>query len=193
LPNLTANCKYCKAKIVKAEALRVPLGYFCDTKCAYEYQLDKRQASAKKAVKKDIAIRKEKLKTVSDYAAEAQTSVNAYIRLRDKGKPCISCDRPDTGDHQRHASHYRSRGACSQLRFNLDNIHASCATCNNHQSGNLIEYRIRLIKKLGSEKVQWLESQNEITRYSKSYLIRLNKVFKKRVKQLKKRRQHEFI
>jgi len=125
---------------------------------------------------------KEKHKTRSEWAKEAQAAVNSYIRARDAGKPCISCDKPDNGQHQRHASHYRSVGACSSLRFNTFNIHASCATCNSVLSGNLLEYRIRLIKKLGVDRVEWLESQNGIVRYEIEYLARLKKVFNKRTR-----------
>jgi hypothetical protein len=127
---------------------------------------------------------KEKIKTRADYLRETQTVINKYVRLRDQGQPCISCDKPDNGQHQRHASHYRSVGACSALRFDLTNVHASCQQCNSHKAGNVIEYRIRLVKKLGIEKVEWLEAQNQITTYDIDYLKRLKKIFAKRCRKL---------
>lgn len=130
---------------------------------------------------------KERLKSKSDWMREAQSAVNAYIRARDKGKPCISCDKPDDGSHQRHASHYRSVGACSSLRFNTWNIWASCAQCNSIKSGNLIEYRIRLVPKLGAERVEWLESHNETARYSIEYLQRVKKIFSRRARMVERR------
>ena len=157
----------------------------CSVKCAIEDGGEaKKQAvkTEKKANRKELKKYKEKNKTRSQWANEAQISVNSYIRARDRGKPCISCDKPDNGQHQRHASHYRSVGACSQLRFNTFNIHASCATCNSILSGNLLEYRIRLIKKIGAARVDWLECQNELVRYDIEYLARMKKVFNKRTR-----------
>lgn len=188
--NSKGQCKHCKEFIYKRDGFATPRGFFCDFEHASKFGIDQRDKKAKRERRKDITKRRENLKTVTDHANEAQAAINAYVRLRDSGKPCISCDRPDRGDHQRHASHYRSRGACSQLRFHLMNIHASCATCNNHHSGNLIEYRIRLVDKFGPELVVWLESQNEITRYSKEYLIRLKKLFNKKTRLLKKRQDN---
>lgn len=109
---------------------------------------------------------RERIKPMSKWRAEAQAAVNRYVRLRDKGLPCVSCDRPDDGKHQRHASHYRSVKACSALRYNPDNIYASCAQCNASLSGNLIEYRIRLVRRFGLGLVDWLEAQNGVTRYT---------------------------
>ena len=122
---------------------------------------------------------KERIKTKAQWTREAQASVNKYIRARDKGRPCVSCGKPDNGQHQRHASHFRSVGACSSLRFNTWNIHASCMQCNSILSGNLIEYRIRLKDKVGAGRVDWLESRNEVTRYDIDYLRRIKKIFNK--------------
>ena len=82
--------------------------------------------------------KKEKLKAAREWAKEAQEGVNLYNRARDKGRPCISCDKPDVG--VRNASHYRSAGACSSLRFNTFNNHASCYSCNCSLSGNLLAW-----------------------------------------------------
>jgi len=154
----------------------------CSIDCAATWGqkavLKNREIAHKKAHKAD----KEKIKPRTKWVKEAQAEVNAYVRIRDKGRPCISCDRPDDGTHQRHASHYRSTKACSILRFNLKNIHTSCAQCNSNLSGNLLEYRIRLIALKGSDFVDWLECQNDTISYEISYLKRLKALFKKKAK-----------
>jgi len=147
----------------------------------------KATAEKEKQKRKENKEAKEKLKNRSDYIKEAQAAVNEYVRLRDHGKPCISCGRPFGGKHQRHAGHYRSVGACPQLRFYTLNIHSQCAQCNSSKSGNILEYRINLVKKLGHGKVEWIESQNYIRKYEIDYLKRLKTVFKKKTKLLKKR------
>ena len=138
-----------------------------------------KEAKQARAEHREAKIR---IKTRTELAKEAQAEVNAYVRIRDKGRPCISCDRPDDGSHQRHASHYRSTKACSVLRFNLKNIHASCAQCNSNLSGNLLEYRIRLVALKGADFVGWLECQNETRKYDIDYLKRLKTLFKKKAK-----------
>lgn len=147
---------------------------------------DRRRKKAVKEEKAEHRKRKQAIKTRAEWAREAQSAVNAYIRARDKGKPCISCDKPDNGQHQRHASHYRSVGACSSLRFNTFNIHASCQQCNTTKSGNIGMYRPRLIAKVGLDRVEWIESQNELVRYDIEYLKRLKKIFLKRARHIAK-------
>jgi hypothetical protein len=75
---------------------------------------------------------------------KTQTIVNAYVRKRDEGKPCISCGQPGN-----QAGHYFSAGQYSALRFDPDNIHLQCTRCNLFLSGNLIEYGMGLIKRYG--------------------------------------------
>lgn len=172
------KCRICRELFSPWNSTQVA----CSPKCAIQIVSDKKE----KLARKENAIQKLKLKTKAQWAAEAQAAFNSFIRERDKGKPCISCDKPDNGNHQRHASHYRSVGACSSLRFNTGNVHASCSTCNGILSGNLIEYRIRLVKKLSVEHVEWLESQNGIVRYDIDYLKRVKQIFKKRTAIYKK-------
>ena len=127
--------------------------------------------------------RRDKLKTVSDWAAEAQIAMNKYIRARDVDKPCISCSQsPYKG--QRHASHYRPRSVASQLSFNTWNIHASCSQCNNMKSGNLVPYRLELVERIGLERVEWLECNNELATYDIDYLKRVKRIFNKRARRL---------
>ena len=79
--------------------------------------------------------------------------------MRDKDEPCISCGRYHVGKYD--AGHYRSVGACPELRFCELNVHKQCVPCNQHKSGNVIEYRINLVNKIGADKVTWLERQDQ--------------------------------
>ena len=93
-----------------------------------------------------------------------QTEFNRFIRNRDERDPCISCQKPVTG--QAHAGHYRSVGAHPELRFDEKNCHRQCAQCNNWKSGNLTEYRSNLIKKIGLEEVERLEGSQKPRNYT---------------------------
>jgi 5-methylcytosine-specific restriction endonuclease McrA len=100
---------------------------------------------------KQWAKRKQKLKqdamTLSDYLKLAQTVFNRYIRKRDEGQSCISCGKKING--VTHASHYKSQGGHSNVRFHELNVWSSCYKCNVELSGNLLCYRERLIEKIG--------------------------------------------
>lgn len=100
----------------------------------------------------------------SYWLKRAQVEFNKYIRARDQGNPCISCQRSMTG--QVHAGHYRSVGAHPELRFDPANCHAQCAQCNNWKSGNLTEYRANLLIKIGQDEVERLEGPQEKGRIS---------------------------
>ncbi len=89
------------------------------------------------------------------------TVFNQYIRLRDVDDSgygfCISCGsliQYGTANYQ--AGHYYP-APVESLRFNEFNVNGQCKSCNYFKSGNLIEYRKGLIKKIGEEKVIGLE------------------------------------
>jgi hypothetical protein len=91
---------------------------------------------------------KAELMTVQDYLKIAQQVFNKYIRLRDKGKPCISCQ---TTPKKENAGHFFSSGGHSNVRFDEDNVHLQCEHCNSFLSGNLIEYKRHLKTRIRHE------------------------------------------
>jgi hypothetical protein len=123
------------------------------------------------------------IKPKSEYVKEAQTAFNSYIRERDKDLPCISCQRNHSGQY--HAGHYRTTKAAPELRFNESNVHKQCSVCNNHLSGNILEYRINLINHLGIEVVEWIEGKHEPKKYSIDDLKSIKEEYKLKLKELK--------
>ena len=151
----------------------------CSTPCAIDF-------AATERVRKERSERQEglrKLKTRRDHLKEAQAAFNAFIRARDAALPCISCGRHHTGSYD--AGHYRSVGAQPALRFNETNCHKQCVPCNNHKSGNIVEYRIRLVQKIGREPVELLEIEHEPARWTVEQLIEIKNHYRARLKQLK--------
>lgn len=180
------RCKQCK-KEIKPAAKCVDIvekkGY-CSVECLAEHARSARKAATTRKERKAMREARERVKTRQEWLKEAQAVFNKYIRLRDAGRPCISCDRPDDGMHQRHASHYRSRGACSSLRFNEDNVHASCAQCNGVMSGNIMEYRIRLIDRIGVCQVEWIERQPKSRKWTIEDAKQIKAKYKAKIKAL---------
>jgi len=158
---------------------------YCSIACLADHTKAKRITAQEKKERKAMREAKEKLKNRGEYAKEAQTAFNAWIRERDSGIPCISCDKPDNGTHQVHASHYRSRGACPELAYEPLNVHASCAQCNTMKSGNILDYRINLIKKIGADKLEWLEGPHEPKKYTIDDLKQIKADYKAKLKELK--------
>ncbi|EPK1263191.1 recombination protein NinG [Enterobacter kobei] len=154
----------------------------------------KEQKEAEKAGRKRRKAKRESLKSKSQWDKEAQSAFNRYIRIRDEGKPCVSCGNPLIGKSNYltgsaiDASHYRSRGAASHLKFNVFNVHSACTRCNRQLSGNAVEYRIRLIERIGQERVERLESDNEPRRFDIPYLQRIKSIFTCKARALEKRR-----
>ena len=164
----------------------------CSPKCGLAIK-DVNQEKARKSLaqieRREIKVRKEKLKSRADYAKEAQAVINRYVRLRDAHLGCISCDKPANWGGQWHCSHFRSVGAAAHLRFNLWNMNKSCSACNNFLSGNIAGYRPKLIEKIGQAKVDWLECNQGLVRHDIPYLKRLKAVFAKKVRRIEQRQE----
>ena len=183
---MTKLCKVCKEPFTPHK----PMAKVCSLECAKSLAISdrlKREKVESLKERKADRVKKESLKSRAQWAKEAQTAVNRYVRLRDAHLGCVSCDKPATWQGQWHASHFRSTGAASAVRFNLWNISKSCSICNNWKSGNLSEYEPRLRAKIGDEKVDWLRAQNQLVTYSIEYLERLKGIFAKRARRLEAR------
>lgn len=154
----------------------------CSPACALTHAAEIRE----KAERKKLKIQKEAIKPLQQRLKDAEKAVNEYVRVRDRNHGCISCDKPAHWDGQWHASHFKSVGSNSALRFNLWNIHKACSQCNLFLSGNIAEYERRLALKIGADKVEWLKTQNGVKRYTPEYLERLKKIFKKKARRTTK-------
>lgn len=159
----TCKNKQCKKKFVPVKPMQSVCGWECAAAHAETLRI-KREASEARRVRKETKEKLVKLKSLSEWLREVQRHCNLYVRLRDANEPCISCGRYHQGQY--HAGHYRTTKAAPHLRFNLDNIHKQCQPCNAHLSGNITEYRPRLMAKIGAERLYALENNNEVHRYT---------------------------
>jgi len=150
------KCKSCGAEFQPFRSLQ----RVCSPICAVNLARDDK----KKAFKRETRKMRAKIKTRGQWMKEAQAAFNKYIRLRDKAEPCISCGRHHTGQY--HAGHYRSVGSAPELRFEPLNNNKQCSACNTHLSGNLINYRVALVKKIGIDSVEWIEGPHDAKKYT---------------------------
>lgn len=160
----------------------------CSPRCAAKKV--KADKAAEKAKDKE---RREKLERISDLIKKADKAFQDYIRLRDRlaGHTCISSGRPlDWSGNQTDAGHYRSKGAASHLRYNEDNCHAQSKHDNRQKSGNIVEYRIRLIERIGLERVEALEHDNKVHKWTREELKQIKATYTLKLKQLQHEKTH---
>lgn len=110
-----------------------------------------------KVNKKPKRTPKPKKVNLTKLKAKAQNFFNIYIRTRDQLQDgtwkCISCGKII---NHCNASHYAPVSLVQSLRFNENNVNASCIRCNMLE-GNSIGYRKGLIEKIGIEEVEKIE------------------------------------
>lgn len=186
MANSQRKCKQCGEYKPASDGVKTPAGFFCCHAHAVEFALAKCAAKREKDYaarkRKAHAARKMEVKPLSYWMKRAQAAFNAWIRARDAGKPCISCGHPDDGSRQRHASHFRSVGACSSLRFDERNVNASCSICNNWLSGNIGRYKVELIRRIGVEHVESIESAPKLRKWTKEELLGIESEYKARLR-----------
>lgn len=171
------KCLVCKDKFTPKNNTQI----CCSGSCALEY-IKKQRSKEWREQKKVI---KQSLETKSEVLKAAQIVFNTYIRLRDKNKNCISCDKKLVGNDV-NASHFFSVGAYPNLRFNEDNVHNSCISCNQHKHGNQKEYDLRLPNRIGVERYnKLLEDRNKPLKMSLDEVKELIYIYKQKIKELK--------
>ena len=174
------KCKHCAELFVPQRSLQKACGY----ECALAVSRAEQTEALKRKNAEDLKARKEAIKPRSKWVQEVQVEFNKFIRTRDTGKGCISCGR-STGAKM-NAGHYRPVGGFPELRFNELNCHIQCESCNNYKSGNLSDYRVMLVGKIGLSLVEWLEGPHKPLKLTTEELKVLKAHYKQQTKLLLK-------
>jgi hypothetical protein len=168
------KCKYCKSVFSPITTLQKNC---FDPNCVTEWINDVKQ----KNWQKKKAKLKADLMTVQDYIKLAQQVFNKYIRLRDAGNVCISCQKKPLKEN---AGHFYNANNHWSVRFDERNVHLQCEHCNTYLSGNLIEYRKQLINKIGIEQLTLLELEaNKTRKFTIDELKQIINKYKLKIKQ----------
>ena len=123
-------------------------------------------------------------KSIPQLIAIATEWCNRYVRLRDQNKPCVSCGQFRTLQ----AGHFYSAGHYPALRFDLNNIHGQCHSCNLHLHGNLNEYRRRITGRISKDDLKLLDytadlNKRQSFKWDRASLIDVIEECKRLVKQ----------
>lgn len=179
------KCAICRAPFQPRSMTHKACGPDCSQTLM---ERDKRikQSKAQRQERAEDKAKLEAMKPAKWWKSKAKTAMHLYVRTRDAGKPCASCDtillqlgRPG-GDYD--AGHFRSVGSAKHLEFDERNVFGQCKHCNDHLKGNQLEYerRLRLLK--GDKFVDELRADNagrhykiadyqEIEQYYKAKLL----------------------
>jgi len=191
---MIANCKFCRKKFEQ----KIFNYRFCEStpECKQagteakniliKKAMEKVKLSKEKNSREETKVLREKLKTLSEYEAEAKKSFQKFIRLRDAELECISCGTNTATEW--HASHYFDCNKYSGLIFNEKNVHKACKQCNVFFHGNIPEYRKGLIKRYGLAYIEELESISDAKRvykYTKEELIAKKMQYDIKIKEFK--------
>lgn len=185
------KCKSCKAEFTPTR----PMQKVCSPECAYTLVKAKaEQDRRKEAIKDRLSVRKRlgAMQTLPQLKKKAQTAFNAFVRVRDEGKSCISCGIQLTESGVGgwvDCGHFRSVGSAPHLRFDENNAHAQCKRCNRYLSGNAIEYRKGLIERIGLAEVERIEADQTVKKYTREFLIQLASEYRAKTKVLQQRRR----
>ncbi|MCU1717333.1 recombination protein NinG [Pseudomonas sp. 5P_3.1_Bac2] len=158
------KCRHCKGAFVPAKPLQVACGVPCAVALA-KAAGEKERKSLAQLERKELKAAKERIKSRGEHLKEAQAAFNEWVRLRDADQPCISCG--TFANVQYAAGHYRTVAAAPELRFEPLNVHKQCnKNCNKEKSGNIVGYRVSLVRKIGADAVEWLEGPHEPKKYT---------------------------
>ena len=178
----TRKCRNCKEKFLpRFHGLEK---YCWSENCKFLEAMEILKKQKAKQTRQLNQIKKENLdslKTNSEWKKTLQIIFNKYIRIRDKNEKCISCEM--VLKEKCDAGHFYSVGNYPALRFTETNTHAQCVSCNQYRGGNLHEYKINLIKKIGQEELDKLtQNRNTPKKYTIPEIKELIIYYKNKIK-----------
>lgn len=180
------KCKACGAEY---QRLR-PMQKVCSPVCALKTARAQAEKKAKRAAtqeRKEVKAKLDAMRKKPELVELAQKAFNKFIRARDAAQPCISCGKPASNEPNTwDAGHYRSVGSAVNMRFVESNVHRQCKRCNKQLAGNHVEYRKRLIDRIGLEEVERIESDNTLRKYTHEGLIEIARHYNAEARRLLK-------
>lgn len=191
------TCRVCPTQFRPMSSTQV----VCSPGCAQEYVRRREERKAQREAREEKRERRARLKELEPrrkVLARAQSAFNAFIRERDRDRPCISCgvvNPPERFGGAWDCGHYRSVGAAPELRFDELNAHKQCKACNGGsgrfaRKGETVrmQYRERLIERIGREAVHWLEGQHPPKHYTVEELEAIAKKYRAKARELRRAR-----
>ena len=180
------KCRVCKSEFTPVR----PMQAVCCPTCAMTLARNVGEQLRVKAETEDRKKTREKLdamRTKPQLVKVAQTAFNAFVRARDADKPCISCGKPPSSEsNSTDCGHFRSVGSAPHMRFVEDNAAGQCKHCNQYLAGNVLAYRKGLIERIGLARVEQIESDQTVRKYTHEGLQEIAKHYNAETRRLKR-------
>ena len=178
-PSPQAQCTECGKEFMRRSTLHT----VCSPRCA-----SRSVKTARKAEKAAYKRRQEAAKTISKLRQEARDAFHAFIRARDRGKPCICCGKPmpwheSTPGGFIDAGHFMSRGTCPELRWDEVNTNAQLKSCNRPNGTTRASFRAGMVERYGLAEVERLEGPNPPRRDRADDLREIRDTYRAKLKQ----------
>lgn len=193
----------CAIKFVPAKLGQKVCGWACGLAIAPANQ-ERARKSLAQVERKEINVRKEKLKTRSDFVQEAEKAVRDYRRTYELsiGSGCISCGKSQAEIQTAQgwktggafdAGHFLGKGARPELRMVPENIWLQCKSCNAGSSkyarkGESVAqgFRSGLVERIGLAAVEALEADHEPRKHTIDELKAITAEFRAKTRELKR-------
>ena len=165
---------------------------------------EKQRKSIAQRERREIKVRKEKLRTRSDFVQDAEKAVRDYRRTYELsiGSGCISCGKSQAEIQAAQgwktggafdAGHFLSKGARPELRMEPTNIWLQCKSCNAGsfkyaRKGLTVSQAFRdgLVSRIGLEAVEALEADHEPRKYTIEELKAITAEYRAKTREIRK-------
>jgi len=134
-----------------------------------------------------MILKKKKVVKISTLDNKLWRIFSKYIRLRDRIQDdyckCISCG---SIHHWKaiHAGHFLSRRH-KQIKYDEQNVHSQCVTCNSFEEGNQYKYGLALIEKYGDSIINDLHARKKLNKIpDRLWYIEQIKIYQDKLKEM---------
>ena len=196
IPKRKRTCRVCRNNFQPVRCLQQTCSFDCEVKLGLihaERSKAKREKAERIAEIASTKILRARVNNTKTYWwKQARKYYNAWVRARDEGKECISCDtilintgKPG-GDYD--AGHCRSVGSAKHLEFDDRNVHGQCKHCNSSKGlgGNYHAYRAKLPSRIGQDAFDALMADQDTRSLTISDYKAIVEVSKRKLKEMKK-------
>jgi hypothetical protein len=203
-----SRCKLCKETFVRISPWQKCDKIECgiehgkidrEKKLATQAKAQARALAKQKAEKKQAEAKQKSEFKKNDRPKQLQLTRDAFNKMRrlqelkwfaDRGlvATCISCGKPLGGDLWA-CGHFRTVGAAGHLRFDPMNTYLQHNfSCNRNKSGDVVNYKLGLIKRFGEIEgqriIDHVETNNSKADWTCEQLIQMRKEFNAEIRRL---------
>lgn len=180
------KCKVCKTSFTPQRTTQQVCSYACAIELGKQKEIKKQERQDR--INQEFQSNKASLiieQKIKDVKKQTKKIVHAYVRDRDRGKKCATCNAVLVDGYD--AGHCYKAELYETLIFDLDNIFGQCVQCNRRYEGRPHEYITNLPNIIGAKRAEALaQKAREDKKQQKVWDIPKLKKIQEEVKKLHK-------